>query len=51
MMYDSGEWSQTLPGPDGKPHPGRGYYMSTFRKRADGKWKVVSSIFSVKGTF
>jgi len=19
MMYDSGEWSQTLPGPDGKP--------------------------------
>lgn len=44
--YTIGRYEAKFTGDDGKPHTGRGSYMTTWQKQHDGSWKVVADIGS-----
>ena len=41
IAYDLGNYSLTLTGPDKKPLPESGHYVTVWQKNAGGVWKVV----------
>ena len=46
LLYDAGQWKQSLPAPDGKLQLVTGYYLGVYRK-INGKWKIVANTFNV----
>ena len=46
ILCDAGQWTQSLPTPDGKSQSFTGYYLGVYRK-IEGKWKVVANTFNV----
>ncbi len=46
VLYDAGQWTNSLPTPDGKSESSSGYYLGVYRK-IKGKWKVVANSFNV----
>jgi len=46
ILYDAGQWTQSLPTPDGKSQLSTGYYLGVYR-RIKGKWKVVANTFNL----
>ncbi len=46
MLYDAGQWKQSLPTADGKLQPFTGYYLAVYRKMK-GQWKVIANTFNV----
>ncbi len=47
-LYDGGQWTQSLPTPDGKSQAFSGYYLAVYRK-IKGQWKVMANSFNVHG--
>jgi uncharacterized protein (TIGR02246 family) len=41
LAYDMGTYTLTLTGPDKKPAPESGHYVTVWQKNAEGVWKVV----------
>jgi len=41
LAYETGTYSLTMTGPDGKPMKEAGHYVVVWAKQADGTWKVV----------
>lgn len=41
LAYETGKYSMTMSGPDGRPSREQGSYVVIWRKQADGRWKVV----------
>ena len=41
LAYDTGTYTLTLTGPDKKPAPESGHYVTVWQKNAEGVWKVV----------
>ncbi len=51
LLYDGGEWSNTVsaPGTAG-PHTISGYYLTVYRRQSRG-WKAVVTTFNIKASF
>jgi uncharacterized protein (TIGR02246 family) len=41
LAYETGPYTMTMTGPDKKPATETGHYVATWRKEADGTWKVA----------
>ena len=41
LAYETGHYTMSMSGPDGKPAPENGHYVVVWRKQADGAWKVA----------
>lgn len=46
LGYTSGTYDMTFTGPDGKPIPDQGKYVTVWKKQSDGSWKVALDIFN-----
>lgn len=51
LLYDGGEWSNTVTSP-GSPtsHTISGYYLTVYRREGNG-WKAVATTFNLKASF
>ena len=41
IAYDTGSYTVTMTGPDGKPMTQKGYYVDVWKKNEKGEWKVA----------
>ena len=44
LAYETGSYSMSMSGPDGKPAAEQGHYIVVWRKQADGTWKVAADV-------
>ena len=44
LAYETGSYSLTTSGPDGKPTTQKGHYVDVWRKNAQSEWKVVLDV-------
>ncbi len=50
LLYDCGEWANTVRSQDGATRSASGYYLTVYR-REKGGWKALTSTFNVKASF
>src|SRR5262249_51450482 len=46
MLYDSGQWTNTVTSTDGSPRSARGYYVTIYRRDGDA-WRAVTTTFNI----
>jgi uncharacterized protein (TIGR02246 family) len=46
LGYSMGTYTMSVTGPDGKPMPDHGKYVTIWQKQADGSWKVLADTFN-----
>jgi uncharacterized protein (TIGR02246 family) len=46
VLYDAGQWMQSLPTPDGQSQSFKGYYLGVYRN-IEGNWKVMANTFNM----
>lgn len=47
LLYDAGEWTNTVTSADGAARSSSGYYLTVYR-REQGGWKAVVTTFNLK---
>ena len=47
LLYDGGEWANTVTSADGAARSSSGYYLTVYRRESDG-WKAVVTTFNLK---
>jgi len=50
MLYDAGEWTNTVTSSDGAARSSSGYYLTVYRHEKGG-WKAVATTFNLKASF
>ncbi len=50
LLYDGGEWTNTVSAPGSPARSLSGYYLTVYR-RAPGGWKILASTFNLKAGF
>lgn len=50
LGFTRGEWQMTRPGEDGEPVTGAGWYVTIWRKNAEGRWQATVDIGNPKNS-